>query len=109
MALFAIEVGVLVLNRAFVVSVTDFVFQHSVAVFYGMDKLVLLKQGKGAEYGASFCCLHPFFQFAQRERVVCVFQLFVDEQAHGRKLHAAMFQPLLYGVDVCWEGHRISI
>lgn len=94
----AIEVGVLVVNGAFVVAVADFVFQHAAAVLDGVDEVVLLEQGERAEYGAAVGRLHAVFQFAQRKRLPGLLQLLVDEQAHGRELHAAMCQSLFYSV-----------
>lgn len=64
MALFAVEVSVLVVSGTFVMPLTDLVAKGATAVLNGMDEVMLKQESEGAEDGASFGSSHTFFQFA---------------------------------------------
>lgn len=102
MALFAIEVGVLVVMRVVVVTFASLVAQGTAAILDGVHEMVIEEQGERAEYGAAFGSGHAVLQFAERKRSTGLHELAHDQQAHGggpdTMVHEMMF-------DECFVLH----
>ena len=61
----AVEMDVLVVERALVMTLADLVFRHARAVFDGVDKVIGQEQCQGAENRRAIHCVQLIVQFAQ--------------------------------------------
>ncbi len=96
MALFAIEMDVLVVESVVVIALAGFVAQRTASVLDGMDGMVLQQEGERAEDGTAFGRRHTVFQVAQRQGTASTLQFLVYEQTHGGELDTMVLQVLLY-------------
>ncbi len=102
MALFAIEVGVLVVMCVVVVALASLVAQGTAAILDGVHEMVVEEKRERAEYGAAFGSGHAVLQFTERKRSIGLHELAHDQQAHGGGPHTMVLKMFF---DECFVLH----
>ena len=113
MAMLAIEMGMLILESAFIVSTAKLVLEGSTAILYGMNEMVLEQEGKSAEDGTLVHREKTILEVLDGIRMAGTSQLTEDKQARGCGLHPMRNQTcfwirdkLIYLIDKTVMRHR---
>ncbi len=75
-----IEMDVLVIERALVMSLTELIFRHARTVFDGVDKVIGEEKRQRAENGRAIYRVQLIVQFAQRHWMTVLSQSTIDQQ-----------------------------
>lgn len=88
----AVEMDVLVVERAIVVPLTGLITRNARSILDGMHKMLSQEEGEGTEDGGAVYCIEAIVQLAQGQRMAALGQGPIDEQSRGRGFHAAFFE-----------------
>ena len=97
--MFAIEVGMMVVEGIVVVTHANLVFEGSAAVLYGVHQVVAHQERESTEYGASLGRDERVLDVAQTLRAAGLREGAEHQCAHGRGFDAALYE-MLFDIHV---------